>query len=645
MNDSASAIADGGAASGGNGGANGGAAAGTRRTGPLVLAAMGVVFGDICTSPLYAMRESFEGHHPMAVSVPHVYGILSLIAWSLIVIVTAKYVLLTMRADNDGEGGSLALLALITRLSGTGARRSKLYVVLGVCATSLFFGDSIVTPAISVLSAVEGLQVVSPALEPAVLPLAVLILVALFSIQSRGTALMGRLFGPVIGLWCAVLVVLGIGGIVQHPSVLEAFGPQHAFRFLVTEPGTAFLALGAVVLVVTGAEAVYADMGQFGKRPIRLAWLCVVMPSLAINYAGQAALVIERPEAISSPFFLLAPEWARLPLVVLAACATVIASQAVISGAFSIAAQAIRLGFLPRLRIVHTSAHESGQVYLPGINLLLMFLVLLLVLEFGSSSDLAAAYGIAVTGTMLIDTVLLSIVMLGLWRWNRLAVGVVIGTFALFEATYFASNLLKLFDGGWVPVLIAAFAFTLITTWSRGRALLRARLEADRVTWDVLFAGGEDAIRRVPGTAVFMTRAIGGVPTTLLHNLKHNKVLHERVLVLTVRTLGTPRSAPTERCRATERGHGITEIELRFGFMERSDLPRALRACGAVPELELMDTTWFIGRQTVRPATVPQLRPWRRRLFAWMLRSGAPVAEFYRLPSNRVVEMGSQVRL
>ncbi len=617
----------------------------SRRTRPLVLASMGVVFGDICTSPLYALRESFAGHHPMDVTVAHIYGILSLITWSITIIVTLKYVLLTMRADNEGEGGSLALLSLITRLVGTKGRRSRTYVLLGVCATALFFGDSIVTPAISVLSAVEGLQVVNPAFESIVLPLAAAILITLFAVQRRGTHAMGKVFGPVILVWCIVLVLLGVRGIAMDPTVLFAFSPHHAVLFIANEPVKAFLALGAVVLVVTGAEAIYTDMGQFGKKPIRIAWLCVVMPSLLINYAGQAALVTADPNAIESPFFLLAPEWARLPLVVLAACATVIASQAVISGAFSIASQAIKLDFLPRLRIIQTSQDERGQVYLPSINMLLMVLVLLLLFTFRSSSDLSAAYGIAVTGTMLIDTILLSIVMLGLWRWSRVAVVAVIGVFLLLEGAYFSSNLLKLFDGGWVPVLIGAFAFVFITTWSQGRGLLRDKLERERLTFDELFAGGVGGIHRVPGTAVFMTRVSNSVPTPLLHNLKHNKVLHERTLILAVRTLDVPYVDDASRVQMRELGHGVFELDVSYGFAGTVDLPQAFRTSGCLKDFDPHNTSWFMGRQTVRPAKLALMRPWRRRLFAWMLRSGSPASEYFRLPSNRVVELGSEVRL
>ena len=611
---------------------------------PMVLAAMGVVFGDICTSPIYAFRESFAGHRELALTHEHILGVLSLIFWSITIVVSAKYVILTMRADNEGEGGSLALLSLITKSSSGAERGSVVYILLGICATSLFFGDSIVTPAISVLSAVEGLKVINPLLEPAVLPLALVILGGLFFAQRKGSASIGRYFGPIILLYCLVLSVLGIRGIIAHPSVLVALNPAYAASFFINEPVTAFLALGAVVLAVTGAEAVYTDMGQFGKRPIRLAWFYVVMPSLFLNYAGQAGMLIDYPESIEAPFFMLAPEFLRLPLVVLAAMATIIASQAVISGAFAMTHQAMQLGFLPRFRIIHTSVSEHGEVYIPFINLLMMVLVMSLVVTFKSSSNLGAAYGIAVTGTMVIDSLLLAIVMHRLWRWHKAVVFAVIGTFLIVEVSYFLSNALKLFDGGWVPVVFGTIAFVFLTTWSKGRKLLLEKRNSDGMS-RVDFMQSTTDVQRVPGTAVFMSALSRNIPTALLHNLKHNKVLHERILLLRIQITDTPQVADTDRISVQDLGKGFYTVEIRYGFMESMDIPKVMEQCASIADFRIMDTTFFLGRQTIRPAITPRFRAWRRRVFSWMLRNSVSPSEHYRLPSNRVVEIGAETRL
>ena len=587
---------------------------------PMVLAAMGVVFGDICTSPIYAFRESFAGHRELALTNEHILGVLSLIFWSIAIVVSAKYVILTMRADNEGEGGSLALLSLITKSSSGAQRGSVVYILLGICATSLFFGDSIVTPAISVLSAVEGLEVINPAFEPVVVPLALIILGCLFFAQRKGSASIGRYFGPIILVYCIVLSILGIRGIIAHPSVLVALNPMYAANFFINEPLTAFLALGAVVLAVTGAEAVYTDMGQFGKRPIRLAWFYVVMPSLFLNYAGQAGMLIDYPDTIEAPFFMLAPEFLRLPLVVLAAMATVIASQAVISGAFSMTHQAMQLGFLPRFRIIHTSRHEHGEVYIPFINLVMMFLVMSLVLAFESSSNLGAAYGIAVTGTMVIDSLLLAIVMHRLWHWHKAVVIIVIGLFLIVEVSYFLSNVLKLFDGGWVPVVFGTIAFIFLTTWSKGRKLLRAKLGGDGMSRSD-FLTSTTNVQRVPGTAVFMSAIADNVPTTLLHNLKHNKVLHERILLLQIQITDTPQVDDATRISVEDWGEGFHTVVIRYGFMESMDVPKAMGQCPSIENFRIMDTTFFLGRQTIRPAITPTIKAWRRRLFSWMLRN------------------------
>ena len=499
----------------------------------LAIGAVGVVFGDIGTSPLYAFKETFAGHHPLGLSTVSIYGVISLIFWTMMLVVTLKYVSVIMRADNRGEGGSLALIALISRLS-PGDTRSAQLVLLGVMATALFFGDAIITPAMSVLSAVEGITVVEARMQPLVVPIAIAILLGLFLFQSRGTAKVGAIFGPIVLIYFATLAVLGISNIMANPDILWALNPWYAFQFIAAMPGAAFLALGSVVLAVTGAEALYADMGHFGRNPIRLAWFALVLPALMINYLGQGALLTAHPEAVSNPFFLMAPEWARLPLVVLATLATIIASQAVISGAFSVTQQAIQLGFLPRMKIVHTSASAFGQIYIPAVNWTLLVLVMFLVLAFQSSSNLAAAYGIAVTGTMLIDTLLVGVLVLTIWRWPAWWAAPLLAIFLIVDFAYFASNLTKVPDGGWFPLVIGIIGFTGLTTWSRGRALMQERLRDSSMPMEVFIKSAAAAATRVPGTAVFMTTSTVGVPQALLHNLKHNKILHERIMILTV---------------------------------------------------------------------------------------------------------------
>jgi KUP system potassium uptake protein len=610
----------------------------------LTLGAIGVVFGDIGTSPLYAFRETFAGHHPLAVDRLHVFGVLSLIFWSMMLVVTLKYVTILMRADNKGEGGSLALLALISR-SGQ-MRWTKGIVLLGVFACALFYGDSMITPAISVLSAVEGLTVVETSLAPLVVPIAVAILVGLFLIQKRGTAQVGALFGPVVTVYFSTLLVLGGISIFHHPSVLLALNPWYAVQFFLEEELLAFLALGSVVLAVTGSEALYADMGHFGRKPIRTGWLFFVLPALMVNYLGQGAMLIERPETISNPFFMLAPEWFRLPLVFIATMATIIASQAVISGAFSVTQQAIQLGFIPRLRITHTSAAAFGQIYIPVINWALMFMVILLVLTFQTSSNLAAAYGIAVTGAMLIDTCLLAVVLFVLWGWNRWLAGLLIAVFFLIDGAYFAANMTKVPDGGWFPLLIGLVAFTMLTTWARGRKLMIERLREAAMPVSVFVKSAVNSATRVPGTAVFMTSTPDGVPHALLHNLKHNKVLHERVILLTVKIEDVPYISGQTRNMMEDLGQGFYRLVVRYGFMEDPDVPTALAqtsGCGA--EFKMMDTSFFLARQTLLPSSRPGMAVWREKLFAWMLRNAESAMEFFKLPTNRVVELGSQVEI
>ena len=611
----------------------------------LTLLAIGVVFGDIGTSPLYAFRETFAGHHPLAVDRIHVFGVLSLIFWSMMLVVTLKYITILTRADNKGEGGSLALLALISRRGGKRARWSTGVVLLGVFACALFYGDSMITPAISVLSAVEGLTVVNRGLEPLVIPISVTILIGLFLIQRVGTARVGALFGPVVSIYFLTLAVLGARSISLDPSILLALNPYYALNFFLIDGTLAFLALGSVVLAVTGAEALYADMGHFGRRPIHTGWVYFVLPALMTNYLGQGALLISEPSAIESPFYLLAPEWFRLPLVLIATMATIIASQAVISGAFSVTQQAIQLGFMPRLRILHTSASSFGQIYIPAINWALMLMVILLVLFFENSSNLAAAYGIAVTGAMLIDTVLLAVVLLVLWRWNKWLAIPLLLVFFVVDLAYFAANLTKVPDGGWFPLLTGLVIFTLLTTWAKGRELLTARMREAALPLEVFIKSATGSARRVSGTAVFMTREAGGVPHSLLHNLKHNHVLHERIILLTVQIEDEPYIGPEQRYEIKGLGEGFYTLILRYGFMEETDLPAALSDETHGAALNMMNTSFFLSRQTLIASKSPGMRVWREKLFFWMLRNSESPMGFFKLRANRVVELGSQVEI
>ncbi len=611
----------------------------------LVVGAVGVVFGDIGTSPIYAFRETFVGHHRLIVDQAHIYGVLSLIFWSMMIVVTFKYVTIIMRADNKGEGGSLALLALINRHS-EGARWSAPIVLLGVFATALFYGDSMITPAMSVLSASEGLAVVNSGFGPWVVPLSVGILVGLFTIQSRGTATVGAFFGPIMLLYFGAIAVLGTIQIVGNPGIAWALNPYHAVAFFIYDPTRAFLALGSVVLAITGAEALYADMGHFGRKPIGISWLWFVMPALMLNYLGQGAMIIANPAAIANPFFLLAPDSIRIFLVLLAMLASIIASQAVISGAFSLTQQAIQLGFIPRMRILHTSESAAGQIYIPFINWALMSMVLLLVLFFRTSSNLGAAYGIAVTGAVFIDSCLLSVVLFNLWKWNKVLSVAVLAIFFTVDTAYLASNLTKIPDGGWFPLLIGLIIFTLLTTWARGRKLMMERLREAAMPIKIFINSAATSAARVPGTAVFMTSAAEGVPHALLHNLKHNKVLHERVILLTVKIPDVPFVDPANRCKMEDLGQGFHRLVLKYGFMEEPDVPAALGAitnCG--PAFKMMDTSFFLARQTLLASSRPGMAIWREKLFSWMLRNAESAMEFFRLPTNRVVELGSQLEI
>jgi len=612
----------------------------------LMLGAVGVVYGDIGTSPLYAMKESFLGPHPLSVDAPHIFGVLSLVFWSLMLIVTVKYVLVAMRADNRGEGGSFALLSLIAR-NLEGKRWTATLITLGVLATCLFYGDAMITPAISVLSAVEGLTIVEAPLQPLVVPISIAILIALFLVQSRGTAKVGALFGPVILVYLAALAALGVTNILAHPEIVGALSPSWAVRFFLADPKLAFLALGSVFLAVTGAETLYADMGHFGRRAIGWSWLTLVYPCLTLNYLGQGALLLGHPAAAANPFYLMAPDWARLPLVGIATAATIIASQAVISGAFSVTHQAVQLGFLPRLRTEHTSEKAAGQIYIPAVNWGLLVMVVVLVLGFKESGKLASAYGIAVTGTMLITTVMLGFLVFQIWRWNRVIAAATIGTFLVVDGVYFASNITKIPDGGWFPLLVALVSFTVLTTWAKGRRLMRERLEASALPLPVFVKSTGASVHRVRGTSVFLSTSADTVPAALLHNLKHNQVLHERVIILNVKVEEVPHVAAERRLEFHDAGAGFYRMILHYGFMDEVDIPRDLaftRSCGEA--FNMMSTSFFLGRQKlVGSTTAPGMALWREKLFAWMLKSSESAMEFFKLPTNRVVELGSQLQI
>lgn len=612
----------------------------------LTLAAIGVVYGDIGTSVLYAVKEVFgSGHVPFTTA--NVYGILSILFWTLTVIVSLKYVVLVLRADNNGEGGLVAMLALASQAVKDRPQLRNVLLTVGIFGTCLFYGDGVITPAISVLSAVEGLEVISPAFDDFVIPLTLVVLFALFAVQKRGTAGIGRFFGPVTLVWFAVLALLGISNIVRHPEILQALSPHHALLFILANPGTTFIILGAVVLAVTGAEALYADLGHFGKRPIRLAWFAVVMPALTLNYFGQGALLLDRPDAVKNPFYLMAPDWALLPLVCLATAATVIASQALITGAFSVTKQVIQLGYLPRLNIQHTSVREAGQVYLPLVNWGLFVAIVLAVVLFRSSSNLAAAYGIAVTLDMLITTILTFFVIRYGWKYPLwLCIGAT-GIFFVIDLTFFASNMLKLLQGGWFPLLIGSAIFTLMITWKRGRAILQEALRTDAIDLrsflESVFASPPT---RVDGTAVFLTAESGSVPNALLHNLKHNKVLHQQNLFVTVVSHEVPWIGLSRRLEVEALGHDCWQVIVNYGFKNDPDVPRALeamrqRGCG----LDAMTTSYFLSRDVVVPSIGSGMAPWREKLFAQMHHNASAAADFLKLPNNAVVELGAKISI
>jgi KUP system potassium uptake protein len=612
----------------------------------LTLGAIGVVYGDIGTSVLYAVKEVFgSGHVPFTHA--NVYGVLSILFWTLTVIVSLKYVVLVLRADNNGEGGLIAMLALAsTAVKDRPALRQGL-LAIGIFGTSLFYGDGVITPAISVLSAVEGLEVISPHFKHYVVPITLLVLFALFAVQKRGTSGIGRFFGPITLVWFLTIAALGVAQIVDHPEILGALSPLHALRFMWQQPGTTFIILGAVVLCVTGAEALYADLGHFGKRPIRLAWFMVVMPCLTLNYFGQGALLLARPEAVKNPFFNMAPDWLLLPLVGLATMATVIASQALITGAFSVTKQAIQLGYLPRLKILHTSVRHTGQIYMPFVNWSLFAAIVLAVVMFKSSTNLAAAYGIAVTLDMLITTVLTFYVIRYSWKYPLWLCVAATGFFFVVDLAFFSSNLLKLFAGGWFPLLIGGAVFTLMMTWKQGRALMYEKQHAESIELtsflDAVFVAPP---ARVEGTAVFLTADTGTVPNAMLHNLKHNKVLHAHNLFVTVRSHEVPWIGLDKRLQIEALGHDCWQVVVNYGFKNDQDLPEALEALrGRGCEVHPMTTSYFLSRDLVVPTIGSGMAPWREKLFAQMHHNASAAAEFLNLPSNAVIELGSKVEI
>lgn len=613
----------------------------------LTLAALGVVYGDIGTSPLYALRECFHPSHGLAITAPSLLGVLSLILWSLIVVVSIKYLTFVLRAGNRGEGGILALLALAVPEQERNSRRYRWLVLLGIAGAALLYGDCALTPAVTILSAIEGLNAESAHFQPYVIPVTVTLLVLLFTVQRIGTGSVGKLFGPVMAIWFVTLAVLGVDGIRQAPEVLAAANPLHGLRFIFAHGTVAFVVMGSVFLAVTGAEALYADMGHFGAKPIRLAWFFLVMPSLMLNYLGQGALLLRDPAAIVNPFFSLAPAAGRFPLVLLAAAASVIASQALISGTFSITRQAIQLGLFPRLAVQHTSSAVRGQVYVPRVNRMLMLLCIALVLGFGTSSKLAAAYGMAVSLTMFITSVLFYAAARHIWKWSAWKAGGLTALFLLFEAVFCLSNLTKIWDGGWVPMVISGVAFILMTTWRRGRTVLREKLQQASLPLDLFLADLQiQSVARVSGTAVFLAGNPRGTPIALLHNLKHNKVLHRRNLLLTITTTESSHEDPVDRVQIEELGEGFYRLTGRYGFMDEPDILQLFELCRAQGlDLKLAETTFFLSVETIIPKRRGAMALWREQLFAVMSRNAQRATSFFRLPANRVVELGMQVEL
>ena len=613
----------------------------------LTLAAVGIVYGDIGTSPLYTLKTVFDPTHGLSVTHNNLLGIVSLIFWGLTLIVSLKYVTLVLRADNRGEGGIMALMALVLSSVSKSSRWHVPLMVIGVFGATLFYGDSVITPAISVLSAIEGLEVATPAFSPYVVWLTIAVLVGLYSVQSHGTAGIGRFFAPVMLIWFVALACMGVVNIIKSPAILAAVNPLHAVAFLLDNGRIAFLSLGAVVLALTGAEALYADMGHFGKKPIRMAWFLIAFPALALNYLGQGGLLLAHPEAISNPFYQQLGAWSVYPLVILSTMATVIASQATISGTFSMTKQAIALGFLPRMRVRHTSESEIGQIYIPAVNWLQLAVVLMAVVGFGSSEKLAAAYGIAVTATMLATTILTFFVIRYRWKMNLLLCWAATGFFLIIDVNLFSASALKLFHGGWFPLLLGAILFIVMLTWKRGRQLVFQNLEKHAIPLNEFLSSLFIAPPlRVPGTAIFLRGETDGVPHALLHNLLHNKVLHERVIFLTVYMHEEPWVAPSERVRVVDLGHQCYQVNVHYGFKDEPDIPDALAQCAQQGlDFEMMETSFFIARQTIISTPGAGMMPWREHLFVTMSRNARTAADYYQIPSNRVIELGTQVEI
>jgi len=615
--------------------------------GALMIGAIGVVFGDIGTSPLYAIRECFAGHHPLPLTSENILGVLSLIFWSVTLVITLKYVAFIMRADNQGEGGILAMLALTLGNLAPSRKKHRILVLLGLTGAALFYGDSMITPAISILSAVEGLKIVTPVFDDFVVPITLGIIVIVFMIQKHGTETVGKFFGPVCCLWFGALAVSGISMILAEPRVLAAISPTYAAAFFINHSGMAFFTLGAVVLALTGGEALYADMGHFGRKPIAYGWIFIVLPALMLNYFGQGALLLQTPEAIENPFYLMVPEWARYPLVALATCASVIASQAVISGAFSLTRQAMQLGFTPRMEIEHTSERAIGQIYVPQVNWGLMVAVVGLVLAFQSSSNLAAAYGIAVTGTMIMTSLLAYVVATSRWGWSRPKALAVVIPFLVADVAFFSSTTTKIIDGGWFPLVMGGILLLLMTTWKRGREIVAERLQEGTIPLQSFFSRlASSKTLRVPGTAIFMTANASVVPYALLHNLKHNKVLHDRVVLMTVLTENVPYVAERDRITVQPLDNNFFRVILRYGFAEDPNIPASLQRMkdlGLV--FSMMETSFFLSRETLIATIRPGMALWREKLFVSMAKNAINATDFFRIPANRVVELGTQVEL
>ena len=614
----------------------------------LTLAALGVVFGDIGTSPLYTLKEVFDGAHPVVPSLENIYGILSLVFWALTLIVSIKYVLFITRVDNNGEGGIMSLLALALH-SVTSPRKARWIAVLGVAGAALFYADGIITPAISVLSAAEGLAIASPVFAPLIIPVSLTVIIGLFLMQRYGTHRVGAFFGPVMLCWFLILALLGIRGILLHPDILNALNPWWGIRFFLHEPLIAWLSLGAVILAITGGEALYADMGHFGRSPIKTAWLYLVFPALYLNYLGQGALILSDPSNVHNPFYLLVPEPLIYPMIGLATLATIIASQAVISGAFSLTSQAIQLGYLPRTKIIHTSRKTIGQIYIPGINWMLLGAVIALVIGFRSSNALAAAYGLAVTLTMLITSILAIIITRILWQWPWWKILLTIAIFPCIEIAFLSANLVKIQTGGWLPLLIGTGIFTLLTTWKQGRTIMKKQLDTkDQLSFQQ-FLGSlvAPAPVRVEGTAVFMSASTQGIPHTLLHNLFHNKVLHKRIIFLTIKTLNIPRVAASDKIILETLGEGFFRMQILYGFMERPNIPAALELCSRQGKMhfEILETSFFLGRETLISTTGSGMARWREKLFILLFRNAGSAASYFRIPSNRLVELGTLIEI